>query len=307
MTLHQLRIFLSVSKHLNVTQASQELHITQPAVSRQLKLLEDECDTKLYRVGSRGIQLTGEGRLLVNGAQQIMLQVDRVKSAFKGVKTASVLRLGESESLSLSSIPLLSAEFQRVCPGVQITIRTDNSRAVEQMILDSEIEVAVVTNRSFHPLLSYDYFRQEKLVLFAPAKHPLARKQKVKAAELTGVPLVIKGRGGEELSGSDQILKRLESEGIRVNVAMRCDSDWGVKAAVKAGLGLGILYHDLVALDNKRGDLKVVKISDLKMEVDSYVVFRREKPLSPVGQKFLEVLQCWQQKTSSGVKQLKLA
>ena len=307
MTLHQLRIFLSVSKHLNVTQASQELHITQPAVSRQLKMLEDECNTKLYRVGSRGIQLTGHGRLLVSGAHQIMSQVERVKSTLRGGKTSSVLRIGESESLSLSSVPLLSVEFQRVCPGVQIKIRTATSRAIEQMVLNSEIEVAVVTNRSFHPLLNYEHFRQEKLVLFAAAKHPLARKPKLRPIDLGGVPLVIKGGGAEENFGLDQIQRKLEKEGMTPNVAMYCDSGWGVRAAVKAGLGLGILYHEMVAPDSRRGDLKIIKIMDLKMEVDSHIVFHREKPLSHPAQRFFEVLQGWQQKMGGGLKQLKLA
>jgi DNA-binding transcriptional LysR family regulator len=72
MTLHQLRLFLAVSKHLSVTQASQELHISQPAVSRQLRQLEDACGGKLYTVGPRGIELTANGRLLLGGAEQIL-------------------------------------------------------------------------------------------------------------------------------------------------------------------------------------------------------------------------------------------
>lgn len=177
MTLHQLRLFLSVSKHLNVTQASQELHISQPAVSRQLRQLEDACGGKLYTVGPRGIELTANGRLLLSGAEQIMSQVERVKSALNGERISKVLHVGECESLVLSSLPLLWATFRRLYPATQITIRTDSSRAIEQMVLSAEIEVAAVTHRSFHSLVSYENFRRERLVFFASVNHPLAKKK----------------------------------------------------------------------------------------------------------------------------------
>ncbi len=188
MTLHQLRLFLAVSKHLNVTQASQELHISQPAVSRQLRQLEDACGGKLYTVGPRGIELTANGRLLLSGAEQIMSQVERVKSALNGERNSRVLRVGECESLVLSSLPLLWVTFRRLYPATQVTIRTDSSRAIEQMVLNAEIEVAAVTGRSFHPLLNYENFRREKLVFFAPVKHPLAKKKSPGRLTCPGCP-----------------------------------------------------------------------------------------------------------------------
>lgn len=188
MTLHQLRLFLAVSKHLNVTQASQELHISQPAVSRQLRQLEDACGGKLYTVGPRGIELTANGRLLLSGAEQIISQVEKVKSALSGGRESVVLRVGECGSFVLSSLPLLWASFRKLHPATQIAIRSAGSRAIERMVLGAEIEVAAVTSRSFHPLLRYENLRSEKLVFFTSNKHPLAKKKSPSRRTYPGCP-----------------------------------------------------------------------------------------------------------------------
>ena len=124
---------------------------------------------------------------------------------------------------------------------------------------------------------------------------------------MSGVPLVIKRTAAKEDLTPDPILGKLAQKGIRLHVAMCCDSGWGVKAAVKEGIGVGLICREAVAMDDRRGDLKIIKISDLNMEIDSYIVFHRERPLSPPAQSLLAFLRQWQQKTDCGVKRLSLA
>jgi DNA-binding transcriptional LysR family regulator len=264
MTLHQLTIFRSVARHCSVTRAAEELHITQPAVSRQLKALAEECGTPLYTVDPRGIQLTKDGKSF-------------------------------------------SAFFQRTCPGVQIMIRAGSSQAVEKMVLSSEIEMAVVETPSFHPLLSYEHFRQEKLVFFSSTKHPLAKREKVTAADLHAVPLVVKTRGALANAETNRILKRLKETRITPNIVMCCDSGWGVKAATKAGLGVGLLYRSMLAPDTRRGEFKIIRITDLSMEVSSHIAFHRERPFSPLAERFIGLLRQRQGKVGCNLNQLTLA
>ena len=187
MTLHQLRIFEAVAKHLNITKASKELHITQPSVSYQLKLLEGECRVKLYTKMSRGSELTERGQLLLNDAEPILLQIERMKEKFKDSSTdgkVGSLTIGGSHSLSVSFLPTMLAVFKETHSHVQVTFRTDNSRAVERMVLNSEAELGVLTNPSYSPSFIHEPCRQEELVAFASANHPLAKKQKLTLEEL---------------------------------------------------------------------------------------------------------------------------
>lgn len=307
MTLHQLRIFSAVAKHLNVTKASEELHITQPAVSRQLRLLCEDCGAGLYKVTSRGIELTEEGQLLLRSAEPILTQIERIKNAFGKGKKCQTLRLGGSQSPSLSFLPLVSAICRRMHPEVQIVIRTDTSHAVEQLVLKSEVEIAVITAPSFTPSLIYEHCRQEKLVAFASPKHPLCKKQKLAISELSRVPLIVKRRGQAGDFQSEEVLRQLEKRGIAPNIVIECDSPWAVKAAVKAGVGIAILYRDMVESDLQQGDLKIIKITDLKMEQDSYIVYPKDRPLSVNAQEFLTLLRHQLSKTRCTIGQLKLA
>jgi len=297
MTLHQIRIFVAVSKHLNVTRASQELHVTQPSVSRQLRLLAEECGVGLYRVTSRGVELTEEGRLLLSNVQPILFQVERIGEIFRRRKKSTVLSIGGSHSPSLSLLPLLSAAFKKSHPEAQIVIRTDGSRAVEQFLLNSEVEMAVITNPSRFLSLIYEPCRRERLVVCASAKHPLAKKQRMTREELARAPLVIGRRGAAEFAHAEEILRRLEELGDRPDIVMQCDSSQAMRAALKAGVGLGIVDRDLVEPDLRRRELKIIRVATLEMEADSFVVYPRERALSPMAREFLDLLRQWTQRT----------
>jgi DNA-binding transcriptional LysR family regulator len=292
MTLHQLRIFLSVSKHLNVTQAARELHITQPAVSRQLKQLSEECGAVLYRVTARGIEITKEGHLLVSGAAEVLSQVERLKVSLKTGAGRRILKIGEGDSRSISLIPALLRAFQKAAPGVQLVIRANGNLGLEQMVLDSALEMAVLTDCSFHPSLAYEPFRREKMVFFVPYRHPLVKKTRLTAGDLSGFPLVT----GKTEAG---LLRRLEQKGID-NFAVSCDSVSAVKNAVDAGVGVGLLYQDMLAADVKRGATKILRVADLSLEIESQIVYHKKKGYSSEALVFLDLLRRWPKTTCSG-------
>jgi DNA-binding transcriptional LysR family regulator len=125
----------------------------------------------------------------------------------------------------------------------------------------------------------------------------LARRKKLTLAELAMAPLIIKKGKEGQFSMAEGILKQVERRGLKLNIIMYCDSPEAVKAAVKAGIGVGISYRDIVEPDVKKGDLKVIKVPELKTQINSFIIYPKERPLSPIAQEFLTLLREWSQKS----------
>jgi DNA-binding transcriptional LysR family regulator len=291
MTLHQLRIFSAAAKHLSVTKAGWEVHISQPSTSQQLKLLEEECGVRLYKKNGQGIELTREGRLFFKEVEPILLQVEKLKRIFSLKLHESETRLltvGGSHAPSASFLPRLASIFRETHPHTRLILRTDNSLLMEKLVQNSHVEIAVVTSHSGAPRLVYERCRQEELVIFASSKHPVAKRQQLTLAELACMPLVIFKRG--KVGGGASILHQIEEQGFRLNIVMHCETAEAAKAAVKRRMGLGILYKDLVQPDIRRGDLKIIRVPGLEMHIDSFIIYPKQKPLSSDAKDFLALL-----------------
>lgn len=288
LTLHQLKIFSSIAKFLNVTKASVELHISQPSVSQQVKILQEEYGAKLYTKNGRGIKLTEEGRLFLKEIDPILRQVDLLKNKFGVHQKQGSLAIGGSHSPSASFLPLLASVFKETYPDTKLTFRTHNSDVLERMVLDSDVEIAVITNSTGSPRLVYEPCRQEELVFFASVEHPFAKRKSLTVAELANAPLVVFKKG--RLRAFEKVLKQIESHGLTWNVAMYCESSEALKTAVKARMGLGILYRDLVQPELNRREFKVIQVQGLVTQSESYIVYHKEKPLSANAKEFLALL-----------------
>jgi len=295
MTLHQLRIFDVVSRHLNITKASVELHISEPSVFQQIKSLEEFCGLKLYRKVGRGVELTPEGEKLRVDAQEILQRVETLQKKFAALRKPSgtvPLRVGGSHAPSKSVLPLCLATFKRDHPLVQVTLQTQSSRSIESLVLNSQLEIAIITHSSDSPELCYVPFRQERLVLFVSAHHSLGTKKALSLAQIAMEPLIAhrgirRGTGENTMS----ILKQIEEQGRRPNILMECNSSEAVKAAVMRGAGIGILMDAHLDDEIRRREVKILKIRDIKdLKINSFCIYQKGKPLSDNAQDFLDLL-----------------
>jgi LysR family transcriptional regulator, transcriptional activator of the cysJI operon len=301
MTLHQLKIFQVVSHHRNFTKASKQLRISQPSVFKQVRSLEESYKTKLYRKIGRGIELTEKGQLFQREVEEILRRVESLESNFAPRTPSQApgrLTIGASHGPSASLIPSLLASFKKTHPLIQITLRTRDSLSIERLLAESDgIEVAVVTNFSqmkvsgrFH----VEPCRAEEIVFFVSTNHTLGKRKRLTLAELAQLPLIVKQRSQ---SKTQELLKQIEQQGFELNVFMECESAQAVKLAVMKSLGVGVLYRDHLKNEVGRGDLKILSITDLrKIEIESLVVYKKDQPLSPNAQEFLELLRKSQRK-----------
>ena len=298
MTLKQFMIFAAVARHLNVTRASQELHVSQPSVSQHLKLLEENYKVKLFHKSKRGIVLTGPGNLLLTKIIPILTLVDELGRIFvNGSKDSEVdsLVIGGTYGPSALLLPSLMAIFQRNYPRVELILRSANRPSMERLVLSSEVDIALVTGRPTSSNLIVEPYRKEKLVAFVARNHVVANKRELSLVDFARVPLVIHGRKNSS-NTVVSTLRDLQRKGLDPVVAVRCESPDAVKTAVRKKIGIGILYQDAVRHDLAKGEFIVVKLRGLKLESESFVIRHRDKSPSAAVLGFLRLLYSWRTK-----------
>jgi DNA-binding transcriptional LysR family regulator len=285
MTLHQLRIFECVARHMNITKASQALHISQPSVSQQLKLLEQEFGTRFFVRLNHGVELTAQGREFIDAVKPVLSQAANVENAFTthplSIKMNTLI-IGGSHNFSVSVLPTLLLPFKRRHPSVQFILETNESRVIETRLLNSELEIALITNPSYCTEIVYEPYEEMELVAFCLPTNPLVGK-KLNLKQLLQAPIVLKGGG--------RVQSALVNLGYRMNIALQCETSETVKAAVVMGMGIGILYRNGIAGRLGTANLRLLNVPELKeMSVKSSIIYDRRKALSPVAQEFLQML-----------------
>jgi LysR family transcriptional regulator, cys regulon transcriptional activator len=286
MTFHQLEIFDAVADQMSITAAARKIKISQPSVSKQLRFLERECRVKLYVKCGRGIKITEDGRLLQIAAKPILKQMEDLRGSFAArvaESRATTLRVGSTPSPGAFFLPGVLKSFVERHPRVHPTLRTGYPEAVEKMVLDGEVEIAVTTILPSHPEIVTEPINSEGIVAVVSAKHQLANRRRLNDAELMTVPFVMTTGG--------RIAEELRKIGLRLNVVMWCESVDLKKAAVQAGIGIGLFYRGSAEAGLRQGYFKMIEMPWLKdINIACYVIYRKATRLSPNLLSFLPLL-----------------
>ena len=292
MNLYQFGIFEVVAKHLNITRASEELHLSQPAVSQQLKLLQETYKVNLYKKSDRGIYLTEDGHEFLGHVKLIIEQLGKLNAHFNGshraIRQKPIVVCG-SHGLSSEFLPLMLTSFQKKYPQVQIILQTGDNHDIDRKILKGEVDIALMRQPCRSPQIISEPYREDQIVPFVSTDHPVARIGELKLCDLEGTPLIIRG-GNKSSTNTEERLKRLKNQGLKLNIAMRCESPKAVKIAVRYKLGLGFLYSEFVKSDVRKGIFKTFKIPDLNLWTTTFILYHRDNPLSANARDFLELL-----------------
>ncbi len=292
MTLDHLRVFATVAKHQNVTRASKELRISQPAVTKHLRLLEETYNAKFYTRGGAGLELTQIGRDFFRAVRQFLKHHERLQETVRDAVARSKttpLTVGGSYSPSVSLLPSLVADFKTSHPNVEVKLHTGSKLAIERMVVNSEIDIAVVTGTPSSRALAIETFRREPLVVCVLKTHPLARKRHLSFQDIECVPLAIRKAAGKA-GTAEQFLQSLKRNGLKPNVAMRCDSPEAVKAFVRTKMGIGILFQETVEPELKSGEFKMLNFLEHNLEGQIFLIYAKNRSLSVAAEEFLKFL-----------------
>lgn len=288
MTFHQLRIFEAVAGCLNITKASGTIRMSQPSVTKQLRLLENECGMKLYVKTGRGVVLTDAGRTLRVAAKPILEQMEVLRGQFaKG--TIKDFVIGSTPSPASFCLPAVLKSFVKLHPTAHLILRTGYPEAIREMVLNGDVEIALTTIFPDHPDIVAELFYSEEVVAVVSTKHPLAKRGILDDCEFRQAPLVIMTVG--------RIVEEINKMGIKLNVVIRSESvDLG-KEFVRGGLGIGLFYRGSAEAGLRDGSFKIIKIPRLKgIRIDCFIIYKKGTPLSGDGSNFLALLRKWPRK-----------
>lgn len=286
MTLHQLKIFEAVARCLNVTNAAKELHISQPTVSLQLKLLEEEFGSKFFERSNHGVALTSRGRAFLDAVRSALAQLDHLETDFKlhgRLGKSETLAVGGNNTLTETVLPPVLIDFKTRHPDVALAVHTADSRTMEGHVLDGKVDIALITIPSYAPSCVYEIFEEYHAVAFMPDDGRSPERSVISLEELTSYPLVVKRGSG--------CIKEILRRGYKLKLALECDSPETVKSAVRNGLGMGILFCARLERAQERRGLHIMDVPELRnVTRTSYIVYDKHRPLSPNAQDFLATL-----------------
>jgi LysR family transcriptional regulator, low CO2-responsive transcriptional regulator len=287
-TLRQMRVFEAVARQLSFSRAAAELHLTQPAVSMQVKLLEEQAGMPLFERIGKKVFLTEAGAELHQHSRIIAQQLrdaDEALAARKGLSQGRLVITMVSTAKYL--VPTLLARFLKQHPDVAVKLSANNREVVLKQLADNEVDLAIMGRTPEGMDVVAEPFARHPHVIIAAPGHPLANKRRISLARLAQETFLIREPG----SGTRGLLERLFVEHrLPLNVSMEMPSNETIKQAVQAGMGLSLLSLHTVGLELATRRLAVLDVQGLPIVRDWYAVHLTAKRLSPAAQAFREFL-----------------
>ncbi|NJK36501.1 MAG: LysR family transcriptional regulator [Oscillatoriales cyanobacterium RM2_1_1] len=286
-TLHQLKVFEAAARHSSFTRAAEELMITQPTVSAQVKQLSQAIDLPLFEQIGKQLYLTDVGQELFATCQGIFEQLDlfEMKVAnWKGMKRGK-LKLAVVTTAKYF-VPRLLGSFCQQYPEVDIALQVTNHQDLTQRMQANLDDLYILSQPPEDFELTSESFLDNPLVVVARSDHPLAHQQKISLKDLQGEPFIMRESG----SGTRQCVQKLfEKYKISTQVRLELGSNEAIKQAIAGGLGISVLsQHTLISENNQ--ELTVLDVEHFPIQQRWYVVHLSGKQLSVIAEAFHQYL-----------------
>ncbi|CAM4152671.1 MULTISPECIES: LysR family transcriptional regulator [Flavobacterium] len=286
-TLHQLQIFLKVVETKSITKAALDLHLTQPAVSIQLRNFQDQFEIPLTEIIGRQLYVTDFGseiadicKRINNEIQEITFKTLAFKGYLSGTLKISVVSTGKY------IMPYFLSDFLKMHPGIELQLDVTNKSKVVQSLENNEVDLALVSILPENISVFNEELMQNKL--FLVANKDFVKPSKVLTAkDLTKFSIIYREKG----SGTRFKMERFfEANAISVNNKLKLTSNEAVKQAVIAGLGLSIM--PLIGIKNElqKGDLQIIPVNGLPLMTNWNLIWQSQKSLSPIAKEYLKYI-----------------
>ena len=286
LTLRQIEVFNAVARHRNYTRAAEELHLSQPAVSMQVRQLEQGIGLPLFEQLGKQMHLTeagGQMYIYSRNMSDLLVEAEAVFEAIKGVESGT-LTISVATTASHFATRLL-AEFSKQHEGITISLDVTNREALRKQLENNEPDLVIMGQPPEGVDVEAAAFMDNPLVMIAPANHPLIRQKKIPLSHFANENFVVREVG----SGTRGATQRFFDEhGVTFNTGIEMTSNEAIRQAVEAGLGLAIVSIHTLELELETGRLDIIDVQGFPIMRHWYVIQRKGKRLSPAAQAFKE-------------------
>ncbi|MFZ3042936.1 MAG: LysR substrate-binding domain-containing protein [Thiobacillus sp.] len=286
LTLRQFRVFEAVARHLSFSRAAEELHLSQPAVSMQVRGIETILGMRLTEQLGKKIFLTEAGREVLHASRTITARLDDMQANLAQLRSVDTGRLNLAATSTVNVVATdILARFRGRHPGVTVHLDVSNRAAVLDQLVGNRIDLAIMGQVPDGLGLELEAIRfmDNPLVVIAPPDHPLVGKKNISVASLAAESFLVREAGSGTRGAMERFFAARELE---IQSSMEMSSNEAIKQAVQAGLGLGILSLQTLEMELALKRLAVLNVDGFPIMRHWYIVHRADKRLSPAALAF---------------------
>lgn len=287
-TLHQLKVFETVARNGSFTRAAEELLITQPTVSSQVKQLTKTVGLPLFEQIGKSLYLTDAGKELLVTCQDIFERLSNFEMKIADLKGTKQGQLNLAVITTAKYfVPRLLGSFCQNYPGIDVSLNVTNHREIQQRMLANKDDLYVVSNPHEEIDLTSKPFLKNPLVVVARRDHPLVNQRNISLKELNDQPFIMREQG----SGTrDAIQQLFDENNVMVKVKLELGSNEAIKQAISGGLGISILSEHCLISEGLLGELAVLDFQKFPIQRRWFVCHLAGKKLSVIAETFLDYL-----------------
>ena len=273
-TLRQLEVFLATARAQTLSQAAQELAMSQSAASDALAGLEHQFEVRLFdRIGKR-LQLNETGRSLLPAAEELLVRARELERVLGRKDTAGSLAVGATLSIgNYLAVPIM-LRYMHENPGARVTLDVANTATIAQKIARFELDVGLIEGEIRHPELELAPWRDDELVVFCAPQHPLAKRRRLGERELLAATWILREPGSGTRQAFDRAMHGLLPQ---LDVLLELQHTEAIKRAVESGIGIGCLSRATMQEAFQRGSLVPLAVPARDFTRQFYIVLHRRK------------------------------
>ena len=277
-TLQQMEAFISLVKEGSFSRAAKKMLLTQPALTKNIKNLEDVLGVVVVNRNNAGIVLTPGGKILYNYAERIIKLRDEAKTKIAKLSenTGGNIYVSASTIPATYILPRALSEFKKKYPDIRIYMKTSDSEDAINMVLDKEVEIGCIGKIPTNKKLIAEPLWDDRLILAVPKGHHFCKNKPIKLSELVNEPFAIREKGSATRELFEACLKDTKSMSLSgLNICGELGSSEAIKEAILAGLGVSVISIHAIRRELAAGLLFEIPIAGLKMERNFYLIYPR--------------------------------